>query len=49
MGQEIMSEEERNKLAALEMKNALGGVDKDEEQELFDMRKKKKLHEAVNR
>lgn len=45
--QEVISEEEKQRLSALEIKNSLGGVEKDEEAEMFDLRKKKKLHEAI--
>lgn len=46
---EVINEDEKKKLAALEMKQALGGVDEDEEEELADLRKRKKLQQAINK
>lgn len=48
MAQEQISDEEKKRLAALEIKNAFGGVEKKEEEEIFELRKKKKLQAAID-
>lgn len=48
MTQEQISDEEKKRLAALEMKNAMGGVEKKEEEEMFELRKRKKLQAAID-
>lgn len=49
MPSQVLSEDEKAKLTELEMKSALGGVDKSEEEELFALRKKKKLQQTIDK
>lgn len=48
MPEEQLSEEDRARLIALEMKKANGGVGQAEESEMFDLRKKKKLQQVLD-
>lgn len=49
MSREVISIEEKKKLAALSMKKALGGVADDEEEEIRELQKRKKLQEAIDK
>ena len=42
------SSDDQDALTALEIKNSLGGVSDKEQKTLFDLRKKKKLSQAVS-
>lgn len=47
MSEPLLTEEERKKLAALEIKKAFGGISNKEEKEAKELRKKKRLEDAL--
>ena len=47
MDKNLLTEEERKKLAALEIKKAFGGVSEKEEKVASELKKKKRLEDAL--
>lgn len=45
---EIISPEEKQRLTELEIKHSLGGTDPNEQTDLFDLRKKKKMQQVYD-